>query len=135
MLLSKISILLSIHPFSCPSTHPLISQNLHPFVHSSVHFPIHPPTHLSKSASICPFIRSIAHPPTHSSLVHSHLSYCCSVWRPHLPKDVSFERMQKQTAKFVLIVLTTPPTISHVLCRYTFSFLIYCFHFDPHLIH
>ena len=89
-----------------------------------------------KAASICPFLRPIAHPPTHSSLIHSHLSYCCSVGRPHLTKDIAFlERMQKQTAKIVLFALTTPRNISHVLSHYAFSILICCFEFDPHLIH
>ena len=36
------------------------------------------------------------------SLVRSQLTYCCQIWRPHLIKDITFERIQRRATKFIL---------------------------------
>lgn len=37
------------------------------------------------------------------TLVKSHISYCCQLWRPHLLKDItSLERVQRRATKFIL---------------------------------
>ncbi len=37
------------------------------------------------------------------SLVKSHISYCCQLWRPHLCKNIqSIERIQRRATKYIL---------------------------------
>ena len=39
----------------------------------------------------------------YTSLIHSQLTYCCQVWRPHLLKDIQvLERVQRRATKWIL---------------------------------
>ena len=51
---------------------------------------------LSSSASVC--LRKMLY----LSLVHSHLTYYCQLWKPHFLKDIAnLERIQRRATKYI----------------------------------
>ena len=46
---------------------------------------------------------SLAKAKLYTTLVHSQLTYCTQLWRPHLMKDIlNIERVQRRATKYVL---------------------------------